>query len=209
MPDHLYYRARPILHEPGPVDTRYFMSRAGIAATKGEVLKISAAYNAEHPQTAMAVMHLYVARARAVPTGCGPLPADRVHVTKPGPTRAEPPWTRVQLTGLDAQGRTRTITDSPWPVTPLTDGAQVEIGDGGFDPPHVSLPSPGTITWRATGAVAHNVRLADGPRLIATPALNAGSTWPTAFTAPGRYTLFCTRHPVTMHAFVDVLSGRS
>ena len=26
-PDHLYYAARPILHEPGPFDTRYFMSR--------------------------------------------------------------------------------------------------------------------------------------------------------------------------------------
>ena len=30
MPDNLYYRARPILHEPGPVDTRYFLSRKGI-----------------------------------------------------------------------------------------------------------------------------------------------------------------------------------
>ncbi len=204
MPDHLYYRARPILHEPGPVDTRYFLSRTGIAAKQGEVLKISAGYDAEHPQTAMAVMHLYVARARGVPTGCAPLPADRVHLVKPGPTRPEPPWTRVPLVGLDSQGRTRTITESPWPVTPLGDGAQVEVGDTGFNPPHFSLATPGRITWRATGDDVHNVRLAEGPRLVATPSLRAGSTWTTDFSAPGRYTLFCTRHPVTMHAFVDV-----
>jgi plastocyanin len=204
MPDHIYYRARPILHEPGPVDTRYFMSRTGVVAKHGEVLRISAAYDAEHPQTAMAVMHLYVARVDGGSAGCAPLPADGVHLTKAGPTRADPPHTRIQLIGLDAQGRTRAITESPWPVTPLGDGAEVELGDAGFNPPHVSLASPGAITWRATGAVAHNVRLAEGPRLVATPSLDAGSSWTSRFSAPGRYTLFCTRHPVSMHAFVDV-----
>ena len=41
MPNHLYYRARPILHEPGPVDTRYFLSRTGIPVSKGERLRLT------------------------------------------------------------------------------------------------------------------------------------------------------------------------
>ena len=42
MPDHLYYRARPTLHEPGPVDTRYFLSSTGIPAIKGETIRSTA-----------------------------------------------------------------------------------------------------------------------------------------------------------------------
>ena len=30
MPDHPYYTTRPLLHEPGPIDTRYFVSKTGI-----------------------------------------------------------------------------------------------------------------------------------------------------------------------------------
>jgi plastocyanin len=48
------------------------------------------------------------------------------------------------------------------------------------------------------------VRLASGPRLIATPTLTPGRQSSTTFTAPGRYELFCTWHPMTMHAVVDV-----
>jgi plastocyanin len=204
MPDHLYYRARPILHEPGPVDTRYFVSSSGVLARKGEVLRLSAAYDAERPRTAMAVMHVYVARAPRVPDGCAPLPRDARELTKPGPTRAEAPPITVPLTGLDARGHTYTITEPPWPATPLADGAHVDVGDDGFDPPHLALAGPSSITWRFTGHAVHNVRLADGPRLVATPPLTRGQTWTTSFTAPGRYTLFCTWHPMTMHAFVDV-----
>jgi plastocyanin len=204
MPDHLYYRARPILHEPGPVDTRYFMSPTGVAAKQGEVLRLSATYDAEHPRTAMAVMHVYVARAPGVAGGCAALPADAVHLSKPLPTRADPPWTRVELTRLNARGRLETITSPPWPATPLASGSEVEVGDAGVDPPYISLAGPGTITWRGSGSVAHNVRLADGPRLVATPNLTRTSSWTSTLPVPGRYTLFCTRHPMTMHAFIDV-----
>ena len=38
MPNHLYYRARPILHEPGPIDTRYFLSRTGIPVQRGRAI---------------------------------------------------------------------------------------------------------------------------------------------------------------------------
>ena len=41
MPDNLYYTARPILHEPGPVDTRYFLSQTGIQVRRGETLTLT------------------------------------------------------------------------------------------------------------------------------------------------------------------------
>jgi plastocyanin len=204
MPDHVYYTARPILHEPGPVDTRYFMSRTGLGATKGEVIRISAAYAADHPRTVMAVMHVYVVRERHRSAGCAPLPPDRVELTKPGPTRPEAPPVTVPLTGLDARGHTYTITDTLGPSTALADGATIKVADDGFYPRHIALPGPATLKWTSVGSVFHNVRLADGPRTIATPTLAPGRKWPTSFSTPGRYKLFCTWHPMTMHAIVDV-----
>ncbi|MDA0184992.1 plastocyanin/azurin family copper-binding protein [Solirubrobacter phytolaccae] len=205
MPDHLYYRARPVLHEPGPIDTRYFTSRTGIPVRAGESVLLSARYGADRPRTVMAVMHLYVARAPvAKDTRCAPLPADATHATKPGATRSEPPWTPVPLTGLDERGRAFTILDPPWPSVALADNAEVVVDDSGFVPRRFSLRRPGTVKWRFTGSADHNVRLADGPRLIVTPVRSPGQTDSSTFTAAGRYTLFCTQHPVTMHAVVDV-----
>jgi plastocyanin len=204
MPEHIYYRARPILHEPGPVDTRYFLSRQGVAISRGEVIRVNATYAADWPRTVMAVMHVYVARVRHRPSGCAPLPADGTELSKPGPTRVEVPPITVPLTGLDTRGHTYTIENLPEPATPLVDGAQIKVADDGFHPAHISLQGPASLAWASVGSVFHNVRLADGPRVIATPTLTPGRTWPTAFTSPGRYKLFCTWHPMTMHAVVDV-----
>lgn len=206
MPDHLYYRARPILHEPGPVDTRYFMSRTGIPAIKGETIRIHSTYDAELPRAVMAVMHVYVARAARVERACRPLPADRRALTKPGPVRTDPPQTQIPLSGLDSRGRTVTIVDPPWPVTPLGATPEVEISDVGFSPRRFTIPRRSVVTWRFIGAEAHNVRLASGPRLVFTSTRTRG-TWTTRFRVPGRYTLFCSRHPVTMHAVLDVRSS--
>ncbi len=203
MPEHLYYTARPILHEPGPVDTRYFMSGTGIPAREGEILRLHGTYDAELPRPVMAVMHVYVARAKRV-EGCRPLPADGRQLTKPGPVRTDPPQTQIPLSGLDSRGRTVTITDPPWPVTPLGETAEVDVSDVGFSPRRFTVPSASEITWRFTGAEAHNVRLASGPRLVFSPS-RARGTWTNRFDVPGRYTLFCSRHPVTMHAVLDVL----
>ena len=49
MPDNLYYTARPILHEPGPVDTRYFLSQTGIQVRRGETLTLSGTYDDAKP----------------------------------------------------------------------------------------------------------------------------------------------------------------
>ena len=82
---------------------------------------------------------------------------------------------------------------------------EVRVNDSGFEPRRFSLPAPTTLTWRFTGALEHNVKLAGGPRMVYTPTLERGQNWTSRFDTPGRYTLFCSRHPVTMHAIVDVL----
>ncbi len=206
MPDHLYYRARPVLHEPGPIDTRFFTSRTGIAAAAGEKIRLHAVYDGELPRSVMAVMHVYVARTPAVKRGCQPLPKDRVEITKPGPTRPDPPQLQIPLNGLDARGRTHPIVDPPWPIVSLGANAEVKVTDAGFKPQRFTVPSATKLTWRFTGTLAHNVRLASGPRMVFTSTLNRGEHRTSTFRTPGRYTLFCSRHPVTMHAIMDVLT---
>ena len=87
MPDHLYYRARPILHEPGPVDTRYFLSKTGIPVRKGETLRLTGPTTREHPHPrVMAIMHVYLARdTRAAERLRGRCPPTRRELIKDEP----------------------------------------------------------------------------------------------------------------------------
>ena len=207
MPSNLYYRARPILHEPGPVDTDYFMSRRGIPVVGGEVLRQSATYDAQHPRWGvMSTMHVYVAPDRNASRGCSRLPADRRELKKPGRVRLRPPYTPVPLTGLNEAGHTYTITESPFPVQPLNAPAVIRVANDGFSPPHISLAAGQRVTWRFVEGV-HNVRLASGPRLIGTQSRSGGTSEPGVFPVPGHYELFCTLHPITMHQVVEVQPG--
>ena len=204
LPGDLVYRARPILHEPGPVDTAYFLSRSGIPVHRGETLDLSAAYDAERPHGVMAIMHVYVAPGPAPPAGCAPLPADRRELVKPRPARTDPPAVHIPLNSLDARGRPYPITDPPWPVTSFDGDATVELRARSFTPTRLSLPAGGTLTWRFLGPEAHNVRYANGPRLIDAPTLRGGATFSARFGVPGHYELFCSLHPMTMHQVVEV-----
>ena len=203
-PQHLVYRARPLLHEPGPIDTRWFSSRRGIPIRKGDTLRLSATYDAEQPHTVMSIMHIYVAPARGAPKPCGALPGDRRELRKPGRFRRLPPRVTVPLTGIDRNGHVRPITDPPWPLRTLASGSIVDIGADGYRPRHVELGAGGWLTWRVRGSTAHNVRFANGPRLIHTFTLENGQTASRQFSAPGHYELFCSLHPVTMHQIVEV-----
>ena len=203
-PRHLIYRARPLLHEPGPADTRWFSSRAGLPVRRGETLRLRARYDAEMPHAVMSIMHIYIARGRSASQRCAPLPGDRRELRKPGRFRRRPPRVVVPLNGIGADGRTRPIVDPPWPLRALSSGAVIDIGAGGYRPRHVELPAGGSLAWRVKGSVEHNVRFANGPRLIDTVSLRDGETATRRFRAPGHYELFCSLHPVTMHQIVEV-----
>jgi plastocyanin len=204
-PDHIYYRARPILHEPGPFDTRYFMSATGIPVRKGEVIKLSADYENSTPHTrVMAISHVYVVRDEHVPKGCNALPKDAVELTKPGPFRAEPPLQQVPLNRITSKGRTEVWTPDPADAKPVKSGTTINLRDLLFKPGHISVTAGSKITWRFADAIPHNVQYASGPALIGTPTLSGGKEYTSTFVKPGHYELFCYLHPMTMHEVVEV-----
>ncbi len=105
MPDDPVYRVRPKLHQPGPIATGYFLSRAGIPVRAGEHLRVSGSYDAQLPHPlVMAITHVYIARDKGASRTCDALPADRrIHWTrKKG--RASVPPAQVPLTSLDEKG---------------------------------------------------------------------------------------------------------
>jgi plastocyanin len=206
MPDNLYYRVRPILHEPGPTDTRYFLSATGIPVHRGERLRLTATYdNAQPHPRVMAIMHIYIAPALQRSRGCPPLPADGQELVKPGPVRTEPPQVHVPLTGLAPTGHTYTIQSRPQDAVPLASGATVELRNLRFTPWHISLPAGAALTWRFADPIAHDVLFANGPRVMGSPTRLGGRTFTTTFTVPGHYEMFCYLHPLTMHQIVEVL----
>ena len=206
--DDLMYQLRPILHEPGPMDTRAFLSRSGIPVQGGETLALKAAYDNHRPHWAvMATMHVYLARSRSAPAACRPLPRDRRELTKPGPARLRPPAVALPLTALDAQGAPQTVTRAPVPARRVASGTTVAVLTNGFSLPHISLRAGSTLTWRFPEPIAHNVTPASVPRAVGALSYKHGETASVRFTVPGRYTFFCSLHPMTMHQFVDVRSG--
>ena len=206
MPNHLYYRARPILHEPGPVDTRYFMSRTGIPVVRGETIRLTGVYERERPHPrVMSIMHVYVAQGRPVPRKCTPLPADRRELVKYKRVRTRPPQVTVPLNRLGPDGHTRIVETPLTGARALKDGDTVDLRNSRFTPGHVSIPAGASLTWRFRDAIPHNVLLANGPRLVGSRTLTRGATATSRFIVPGRYELFCYLHPVTMHEVVDVL----
>jgi plastocyanin len=208
MPDDLMYRIRPVLHEPGPMDTRYFLSAAGIPVAAGETLRLSASYDGEHPHWAvMSTMHVYLARDRgAGRASCRPLPRDRHYLVKPGPARTDPPVVHIGLTALDAQGRTFALTNPPWPAQTVADGTTVDMRSEGVTPPHVAIPAGAQLIYRFPEATPHNLTYASGPRALGTFNLHGGQVAAVRFPVPGRYEFFCSLHPVTMHHVVDVFT---
>lgn len=200
LPDDLVYRVRPMLHEPGPIATGYFLSHIGIPVRRGEVLRVTGSYDAEVPHPlVMAITHVYVAKDPAAPKSCDPLPADgQVHWSRTDGRAAVAPM-QVPLTGLDARGDP---VELPSVGGPLVDGgadAQVDLAGSSFHPSSLSIPSGGRVTWSFRDRTAHNVLSANAPRAVDAPPARRGGEYAQTFTVPGTYNLFCSLHPMTMH----------
>jgi plastocyanin len=208
MPGDLRYHLHPVLHEPGPADTRMFVSGSGVPVRAGETIELKAAYDDHHPHWAvMAVMHIYLARARGVPHSCAPLPRDRRELVKPGPARGAPPFVRVPLSRLDAHGRPRAVRGVLGPAQRFGSGARVSVAGSGFSVPHLSLPAGATLTWRFPEPILHDVTFASGPRAAGSLLAEDGAATTVRLRIPGRYRFFCSLHPMTMHEVVDVRRG--
>ena len=203
-PDHLVYRVRPVLHEIGPIATSWFSSRTGISIRGGEVLDLHGLYDAERPHPGvMAISHVYLARDGRRRAGCPRLPSDVRQADPAASTRSQPPWVLVPLSTLDARGQPATLAEPPGVTTDLSGGGTVDVLDSRYAPSKFTTRPGDTIRWRWRGRLPHNIRLANGPRSVGTRTQVRG-TIEHRLSVPGRYQLFCSRHPMRMHAQVVV-----
>jgi plastocyanin len=206
QPNDTVYRIRPILHEPGPISTRYYLSTPGISVVRGQKINLVSDYDNEYARPrVMAIMHVYISPDDSVTQQkvCDPLPPAWLRMLRAG-DRYDPPYTKVPLTLLESDGTIRAVDELPGPFKQYGDSATVEVRNGAFGPSKIQIPLGGRVTWRFDDAVAHNVLLANGPAVIGTPTLTHGKAISRQFLKPGRYQLFCYLHPVTMHQEVEV-----
>ena len=206
-PRHPFYRVRPVLHEPGPINMSGFSSAAGIPVAAGERVVLESRYDARLPHTrVMGIMILFMAPDASVTERCAPRPDDLAELPAPAGRRAPPPFT-VPIVGRRG-GRAVNIDAPPGRRARLGRRGTIEVGDLFFRRPNVSVPAGGTLTWRFEGSSLHNVTLANGPRGFSSPNLSQGRTYRKKLTVPGVYRLFCGLHPVDMTATVRVTKRR-
>ncbi|TML06443.1 MAG: hypothetical protein E6G41_07325 [Actinobacteria bacterium] len=207
----LVYRLRPVLHEPGPVGTRFFQSRTGIPVRKGEKIDLQADYNADYARArVMSIMHVYVAQGPAPKSSpCSALPKDSKEILLRSDGHVgDPPYEKIPFNVLGANGKIGPIDHLPGPATVFNGPAHVQVVDNQFKPAKLEIPLNGQITWTFADPVGHNVLLASGPQVVGTPTLSGGVKYTSrGFLKPGDYQFFCYLHPITMHQEVIVRDG--
>lgn len=213
--DHPYYHVLPVLHEPGPTGASWTMTKMGIGLRKGDRLRLTAFYDAEHMHVrAMGIMHVYMAPpVRGMhPAKCPPLPPDRTEFQqKPDVTgRILPPAVKVPLTGIGPDGRARTIERPPGRHVRLSRARRLRMDIRGeaLSPPNLTVPAGTTLQWRFTDRTRHDVTVADGPFGFSSQPLNRGLSFTRRLSRPGVYKLFCSLHPVAMTQRVTVLGKK-
>jgi plastocyanin len=203
--DDIVYRAKPTLHEPGPIATGLFLSKDGIPVRKGEMLRVTGFYDGSRPHPrVMAITHVYIAADRAAPRACNPLPKD-AHIfwtRKDG--RSKPPVIDLPLNGL-RDGKVVEI-DRPLGAERVVNSTAtlVKVGQDKFLPANLSVARGTKIVWTFTDPALHNILLASGPRHVASTTLTKGGRYEKTLYTPGEYKLFCYLHPITMTQVIDV-----
>lgn len=205
LSDDIVYRARPILHEPGPIATGMFLSKTGIPVRKGEMLRVTGFYEGSRPHPrVMAISHVYVAVDRAAPRACNPLPKDAHIFWTRTDGRKKPPVVDLPINGIK-DGKVVEIDRPPGPAKVVSStAALVNVGRATFAPANLSVGRGTRVVWRFTDTGLHNVMLASGPRHVASTTLGKGGRYEKKLYEPGRYKLFCYLHPITMTQVVDV-----
>lgn len=202
---HPFYRVKPVLHEPGPVNMSGTLSAQGIPVAAGERLTLTAVYDNEVPHTrAMGIMVFFAAPDPGVTARCGAMPNDLRVIKTTEPHRKVAPRFTVPLTGLDDKGRAVQIDAPPGRVQRVRSGATIGIKDFQFSRANVSLPQGAKLAWKFSDEALHDVTLASGPRGFSSPHLSDGRTYSRTFGTKGTYRVFCSLHPVRMTQTVRV-----
>lgn len=181
MPRHIFYRVRPILHEPSPISMSRTVTRQGIPVRAGDRLRLTAAYDNQLPHTrVMSIMMAYLAPGEV--EECEAQPGDIRIEDVPKRFRKPYPPARVPL-----------MSRPTGAFRPLR-GA-IEVGDYFFGQRRVVVKRGTEITWRFDGGVQHDVTVANGPRGFSSPWMSGGEEFSYTPRVPGTYGLYCTLHP--------------
>jgi plastocyanin len=78
------------------------------------------------------------------------------------------------------------------PASAQAADASVAAENTTFEPPVITIPAGGTVTWTNTDQVAHTVTADDGS--FASGFLAAGESVSVTFDAPGTYAYYCIPH---------------
>jgi plastocyanin len=207
------YQVRPLLHEPDPKNISWWQSATGWPISKGERLKVTAAYDNTRPHTrVMGIEHVYVAPPLdpKAATGCAPEPADAevLGADFPNP-RMTPPRVTLTLARLDADGIARATTTGEGTRRSVAGSvASVFVRDFTFGPQQLTVRRGATVRWHFADRAKHDVTLADGPRGFASPWLDRGKRYAHTFNQAGTYLLHCSLHSAVMSQVVKVRPGR-
>ena len=202
----IVYRAKPILHEPGPVATGMFLTKTGVPVRKGEMLRVKGFYEGSRPHLrVMAITHVYIAPDREAPRSCVPVPKDAHMYWTRKDGRTKPPVVELPINGLNDKGEVVEIDRPPGPIRTVDSTAtQVKIAAERFQPANLSVGRGTRIVWSFTDPTMHNILLASGPRHVASTTLSKGGRYVKTLYEPGTYKLFCYLHPITMTQVIDV-----
>ncbi|HEX8054462.1 MAG TPA: hypothetical protein VF517_15855 [Thermoleophilaceae bacterium] len=187
-PDHIYNTIRPILHEPGPVATGTFSSKAGIPVRRGEVLRRRAVHDNSNLHVAsMGFWVLMLAKDEGV-GDCDPMPTDVRELRRPKRFDKTPNF------GLKVPQ-----LDKPKGVFEPFTGGPVAVADDYFRPGLLDAKVGEQLTWEFKGSKPHTVTVANGPRGFSSvySGVRVGRFSFTP-TVPGTYRLTCLVHPTTM-----------
>ena len=197
---HPFYKVRPVLHEPGPINMSQFTSEKGIPVAAGEVLRLTSRYDNQFPHTrAMGLMVAYLSPDPTVKaTRCNKLPRDIEVLKTKHKGRTKVPPRQINIYDWSKKGTAVKVAGPAGSLEFSAGDATVVADDYRFTAGNLSLPLGSTLTWSFPGDVLHNVTLANGPEGFSSDRLVNGGTFSKTFTRPGNYTFFCELHPVGM-----------
>jgi plastocyanin len=182
-PDHIFYRVRPMLHEPSPISMSRTISPSGIPVNAGDQLELTAAYDNGLPHTrVMSIMMAYLAPGDADP--CAAPPDDLVTQDVPKSYREPYPRFKVPL-----------MAPPSGAFKPLGNG--IGVSDYFFSKRRVVVESGTPVTWRFDAVRQHDVSVASGPRGFSSEWIQNGEYTYTP-RKRGLYSLYCTLHPGRM-----------
>ena len=185
QPDHIFYRVRPILHEPSPISMSRTISPSGIPVNAGDQLQLTAAYDNGIPHTrVMSILMAYLVPAEV--DGCQKPPDDLITQDVPRSYRKPYPRFKVPL-----------MAPPDGPFVPLR--SAIRVTDYLFSKRRVVVERGTEVTWRfaAGDAPAHDVAVANGPRGFQSEWMRSGEFSYTP-TKRGLYSLYCSLHPGLM-----------